>query len=211
MPTERPPTTKAAPVSISPCSAGGPSINHVAMNNRHHHVRHWAAVGLVGLAIALARMAEGANTASSVQPGFPAQAAVDGDRFAYTHSHAWAGAAREPCWWWQIEFAEPRSVGAILQIVGDHEFVLHNAPKSYAWEISDDGQSWRPLVGAPRPMSGGCTACIACRCGTRPIHPLEHSSSARRFPAGARSRILGGAASQNPLSGLDRGGQCDAR
>ncbi len=35
-----------------------------------------------------------------------------------------------------------------MQIVGDHEFALRNAPKSYAWEISQDGHLWRPLAGA---------------------------------------------------------------
>lgn len=72
--------------------------------------------------------------------------AADGDRF--TAARAGAGSADTNRWWWQIAFPEPRWVGSILQIHGDHEFVLRNAPKDYAWEASDDGQSWRPLAGA---------------------------------------------------------------
>jgi hypothetical protein len=86
--------------------------------------------------------------ASSEQPGFPAQGAMDGDRFALDNRHAWVGAAGTSNWWWQAEFAPPRPVGAILQVVGDHEFVLRNAPRSYVWEGSDDGAQWRPLGGA---------------------------------------------------------------
>ncbi len=54
------------------------------MNDRHSAVSRWTMPGLLALAIALGRIADGAVTASSEQPGFPAQAAVDGDRFAYT-------------------------------------------------------------------------------------------------------------------------------
>ncbi|MCU0979879.1 MAG: discoidin domain-containing protein [Pirellulaceae bacterium] len=118
------------------------------MNGRQSVFSRWAVPGLAALAIALGRIAFGAVIASSEQPGFPAQAAVDGDRFACTGARAWAGAANQRTWWWQREFAETQTVGAILQIVGDHERTLRNAPKSYTWEISQDGHSWRPLAGA---------------------------------------------------------------
>lgn len=71
--------------------------------------------------------------------------AVDGNRFSVTS--AWAGDSGTNAWWWQIEFPEARLIGAILQVHGDHEFVLRHAPKTYVWELSMDGQSWRPSGG----------------------------------------------------------------
>jgi hypothetical protein len=41
-----------------------------------------------------------------------------------------------------VEFTESRRVGALLQVVGDHEFVLRNAPRAYRWQGSLDGQRW---------------------------------------------------------------------
>ncbi len=84
--------------------------------------------------------------ASSHQPGRDPALAMDGDRF--TTDRAWAGEPGTNRWWWQAEFAEPRVVGAILQVHGDHSFVLRHAPTSYAWEGSDDGRAWRPMAGA---------------------------------------------------------------
>src|SRR5262249_36750384 len=43
-------------------------------------------------------------------------------------------------------FPQPRAVGAILQVHGDHEFRFHNAPRNYAWQWSDDGKTWRVLT-----------------------------------------------------------------
>ncbi|MEY3276591.1 MAG: type domain [Verrucomicrobiota bacterium] len=84
--------------------------------------------------------------ASSHQPGRDPALAMDGDRF--TTDRAWAGEPGTNRWWWQAEFAEPRVVGAILQVHGDHGFVLRHAPTSDAWEGSDDGRAWRPMAGA---------------------------------------------------------------
>ena len=49
-------------------------------------------------------------------------------------------------WYWQIHFPEPRTVGSILQIAGDQATYLSNAPRSYVWQYSLDGRSWREIV-----------------------------------------------------------------
>jgi len=79
-------------------------------------------------------------SASSSLPNAPAHLALDGNRFS--SSNAWSGLPNAPTWFWQVEFPAPRPIGAILQIHGNHDFVLRNAPKSYRWEFSRDGQSW---------------------------------------------------------------------
>ncbi len=86
-------------------------------------------------------------TASSSQSDFSAAGSIDGDRFSFSASHAWKGARGESNWWWQIEFPKPRQLGAILQIQGDHEFILQNAPSNYRWQVSIDGRSWHDLDG----------------------------------------------------------------
>jgi len=85
-------------------------------------------------------------TASSSQDDFEAQGAADKDRFSAGERQAWKGRAGESNWWWQVEFAKPQSVGTILQINGDHEFVLRNSPRRYVWQISTDGKTWSDLV-----------------------------------------------------------------
>jgi hypothetical protein len=45
-----------------------------------------------------------------------------------------------------VHFDSPREVGAILQITGDHPFVLRNAPVEYVWKWSRDGEHWKDLV-----------------------------------------------------------------
>jgi hypothetical protein len=84
-------------------------------------------------------------TASSLAFGSRAAGAYDRDRFSLSPASAWIGGQSETSWWWQIQFQEPRQVGAILQIVGDHAFVFHHAPQRYLWQASDDGQTWRDL------------------------------------------------------------------
>ena len=42
-----------------------------------------------------------------------------------------------------------RSIGALLQVVGDHEFVFRNAPSRYVWEGSRDGSRWFVLASSP--------------------------------------------------------------
>jgi hypothetical protein len=44
-----------------------------------------------------------------------------------------------------MDFREPRQVGAILQINGDHPLCRRNAPKKYVWQASLDGQTWDDL------------------------------------------------------------------
>jgi len=70
---------------------------------------------------------------------------VDGERFSAGAGSAWKGHPGAATWWWQVRFAKPRAVGAILQVVGDHEVVFRNAPKCYFWQTSRDGQTWEDL------------------------------------------------------------------
>ena len=60
---------------------------------------------------------------------------------------SWKGQTNAAGWWWQIEFESPLEVGAILQIIGDHEFVLRNAPRTFVWQRSDNGLDWSNLEG----------------------------------------------------------------
>jgi len=89
--------------------------------------------------------APGTATASSSQPGFFPTGVVDHDRFSFAVNHAWKGKTDCSNWWWEIEFPKARKLGAILQIQGDHEFVFQNAPKSYSWQTSLDGNTWQDL------------------------------------------------------------------
>jgi hypothetical protein len=83
--------------------------------------------------------------ASSTAAGTAAAGAVDGDRFSTDAKSLWKGQAGEETWWWQIDFAKPRPVGAILQINGDHSSILQNAPRRYVWQWSDEGRAWHDL------------------------------------------------------------------
>jgi hypothetical protein len=85
------------------------------------------------------------TTASSSAPGYDPAGAIDGKRFATDKGTAWQGRAGERTWWWQVRFDQPRRVGALLQINGDHPLVFRNAPKSYVWQVSDDGTAWQDL------------------------------------------------------------------
>jgi hypothetical protein len=85
-------------------------------------------------------------TASSSSAGFEPGGAVDGERFALASGSAWKGQAGAAEWWWQVRFPTPREIGAILQVVGDHEVVFRHAPRCYLWQTSDDGERWRDLT-----------------------------------------------------------------
>ena len=102
----------------------------------------------VGLILAAEAAAAERTQASSTQADFPAAGAVDGDRFAATSGHAWKGESGPGAWRWQVDFGRPRRVGAILQVQGDHDFVLRNAPTRYDWLASLDGTTWKRLPDA---------------------------------------------------------------
>jgi GMP synthase-like glutamine amidotransferase len=85
----------------------------------------------------------GEVTASGSAAGTAPAGAMDGRRFALAPASLWKG--DKPSCWWQIRFPEPRAVGAILQINGEDEHRLHNAPRNYAWQRSDDGQTWHTI------------------------------------------------------------------
>jgi len=84
--------------------------------------------------------------ASSSVKGQEASGAVDGDRFDFKTGHAWNGKAGESNWWWQVHFDKPHPIGAILQITGDHPFVLRHGMTDYVWRSSPDGKIWTDLV-----------------------------------------------------------------
>jgi hypothetical protein len=85
--------------------------------------------------------------ASSSQAEFGPEGAANGDRFALGPGSAWKGQSGEAGWWWQVRFDEPREIGAILQINGEHPTVFRNAPSRYGWQGSLDGRRWRALEG----------------------------------------------------------------
>ena len=83
--------------------------------------------------------------ASTTAEGTHPRSAIDGNRFSVEPTALWKGSAGEASWWWQIEFPQPRGVGAILQVHGDHEYALRNAPRRYVWQASQDGKNWEDL------------------------------------------------------------------
>src|SRR5579864_3647280 len=94
--------------------------------------------------LSLAQQAQ-AQTASSTAPGSSPQGAVDGNRFSVSATSTWQGRAGAGSWWWQIQFPKPCKIGAILQINGDHPLCLRNSAKTYLWQGSLDGKTWREL------------------------------------------------------------------
>jgi hypothetical protein len=84
-------------------------------------------------------------SASASAPGSSPVGAHDGDRFSAEPAKSWHARPGESSWWWQVDFGEPRPVGALLQINGDGPDVLRNSPKRYIWQAGDDGKAWRDL------------------------------------------------------------------
>jgi len=110
----------------------------------------------------------GAEVIASISaPGFAPGGAIDGDRFSPEQAHAWKGAAGASNWWWQIHFDAPREIGAILQVTGDHAFVLRNAPRDYSWQWSANGLDWHDFASTRTT-------------GERRIFRLHRLSAARR-------------------------------
>ena len=83
---------------------------------------------------------------SSSQLQFGARGALDENRFGTNSGSIWKGLTGKSNWWLEIEIKDAQQVGAILQIVGNHSFVLQNAPASYCWQSSDDGISWHDIM-----------------------------------------------------------------
>jgi hypothetical protein len=69
---------------------------------------------------------------------------LDGNRFSTKAESLWIGNNKYGSFW-QVEFTEPRPIGSILQINSDDEHLLKNAPRNYAWQVSDDGSTWITL------------------------------------------------------------------
>lgn len=85
----------------------------------------------------------GEATASSSQTGFAPAGVLDGNRFSAERDTAWKGQVGQKEWWWQVHFAQPRTIGAILQVQGDHLTFLCNSPEQYVWQGSLDGKTWQ--------------------------------------------------------------------
>lgn len=96
-------------------------------------------------ALAAQALAQAEPSASSAAEGFGPSGAINGQRFSTRSGTAWKARAGQERWWWQITFARAQRVGVILQIIGDHELNLRNAPKRYVWQSSHDGRTWRDL------------------------------------------------------------------
>jgi uncharacterized repeat protein (TIGR03806 family) len=85
------------------------------------------------------------TSASSTADGARPEGPLDGSRFSVEPSGLWKGREGEDRWWWEVHFPDPRDLGAILQVHGDHEFALKNAPRRYIWKASPDGVRWEDL------------------------------------------------------------------
>jgi hypothetical protein len=83
-------------------------------------------------------------SASGSAAGAAPAGAIDGDRFSTQLAALWKADAASGSL--QFTFAEPRRIGAILQINGDHPELLQHAPRNYTWQVSDDADTWRPLL-----------------------------------------------------------------
>jgi hypothetical protein len=104
----------------------------------------------VPLSGAIAFAADGRDgpevAASSSAHGSSACGAIDGDRFSTDPTKSWRGKPGEETWWWEVRFPKSRTIGAILQIVGDHDLALRNIPKDYVWQATVDGRTWEDLA-----------------------------------------------------------------
>ena len=117
------------------------------MKNSHARFRRALVIGIgaLGLFPVLLLAADPETLASTTAEGTAPSGAVDGDRFSTEPARLWRGKADEASWWWRISFPEPRTVGAILQVVGEHQIALCNAPETYVWQASQDNRTWEDL------------------------------------------------------------------
>jgi hypothetical protein len=104
----------------------------------------WLFCGAIGMRASGAASAADAS-ASSFQNGAGPAGAIDHERFGVEPQNLWIGSADSETWWWQCRWDEPRSVGTILQIVGDDPQTLQHAPRQYLWQSSLDGRKWDDL------------------------------------------------------------------
>ncbi|HUS34066.1 MAG TPA: discoidin domain-containing protein, partial [Verrucomicrobiae bacterium] len=99
----------------------------------------------VALAAVVATAAEIKITASSSQSGSEPGLAFDGDVFGT--NRVWRG-ERGTSWFWEIDFGRIRKVGAVLQVLGEADYVLQHVPRRYHWLGSRNGAYWMPLSAA---------------------------------------------------------------
>ena len=89
-------------------------------------------------------------TAALVMHGRAATPAVAGtglvEAAPQSTSILWKGQPGAGPWMWERQFESAQVVGAILQVNGDHDFVLTNSPSTYKWFGSEDGVRWSPLA-----------------------------------------------------------------
>ena len=108
-------------------------------------VLFWSCLLTAWVFTAWAASLDAQPTASSTASGTTASGAVDGERFSLDAGSLWRGEVGNETWWWQIWFDQPRPVGAILQVNGDHSTVFQNAPRRYVWQWSEDARVWHDL------------------------------------------------------------------
>src|SRR5262245_26991906 len=113
-------------------------MNQLASTNRQLQVMRFTFMGaILAISLHVSRLSAAPTaseaTASSSTAEFAPEGAIDGDRFSTEPATAWKGRKADKSWWWQVRFPQPRDIGAILQINGDHPTVLRNAPKRYVW------------------------------------------------------------------------------
>jgi len=84
-------------------------------------------------------------SASSVDAASSPGGAIDASRFSTSPQQVWRGRPGAGHWWWQVEFAQPRLVGSIMQVIGAASDVLSDAPRDSVWQYSPDGRSWVDL------------------------------------------------------------------
>ncbi len=72
--------------------------------------------------------------------------AIDGERFSVDPQSLWQPEEGIGECWWSLRFPSPQLVGSILQIHGDGELTLRQAPTEYVWQGSVDGEHWEELA-----------------------------------------------------------------
>lgn len=105
----------------------------------------WVLVGWLAVLSSTEAVSEDVTaSSSSTQPGTSLAGPLDGSRFGIEAGSIWRGGVGKGPWVWELAFAEPRTIGAILQVVGDDREVLQNAPRRFVWQ-GGDGSSWTDL------------------------------------------------------------------
>ncbi len=58
---------------------------------------------------------------------------------------AWDGGSAGVPWVWEQLFPAQRTIGGLVQTLGNDPLVLRQAPLDYEWQVTTDGRKWRTL------------------------------------------------------------------